>query len=476
MAMKKNWHLIILAILFFLTLCYFGTKRVISVNIWNKWEITTNFFNTENTIDIFDTTKVHEIKILMPDNEYKNMIDTYIKTSEKDWYKADIIIDGITIYDVGIRLKWEYSLKQLLLGNWIKKSNSWQKNYELQLPLLIKFNKYVNQTYQKHEMISLRIWLTWLMWIDSTLLSEPYTYKLYQALWQPAPKTSYGSVQINWKNSKLFLISELPEDKYFIQKRFWNDNWILYKAWNFVNFVYLWEDPSLYTNYFTQKTRVNDYDFAPLIKMLKFITETDNEEFEKNIDNYIDIESVITLLAIDNFVWNNDSFGDMWSNYYLYYNLWEQKFYILTWDQNLALWIAWWGLWWHPQWPMIQPGLKNERPIIPKLTWEYREKIEWLGKDWYNILKQRLLNNEKFKTMYNDIYNKIEQIALDSDFSESFFKEWSDTFLMYNKNNQLISERIYEQWLQRLKNYLENMKRYKNQTDFNNKKTIPVNN
>jgi spore coat protein CotH len=47
---------------------------------------------------------------------------------------------------------------------------------------------------------------------------------------------------------------------------------------------------------------VNDYDLAPLIRMLKFVTESDDEEFEAEIDNYIDVESVLTLLAIDSFV------------------------------------------------------------------------------------------------------------------------------------------------------------------------------
>ena len=36
--------------------------------------------------------------------------------------------------------------------------------------------------------------------------------------------------------------------------------------------------------------------------MLKFITESDNESFEQEIDNYIDVKSVISLLAIDAFV------------------------------------------------------------------------------------------------------------------------------------------------------------------------------
>jgi spore coat protein CotH len=36
----------------------------------------------------------------MTDEEYKDMIDTYASTSEKDWYKTDITIDGVTVYDV----------------------------------------------------------------------------------------------------------------------------------------------------------------------------------------------------------------------------------------------------------------------------------------------------------------------------------------------------------------------------------------
>ena len=470
MAMKKNWYLIIIALIFLLVLCYFGTKRVISINIWDKWEITTNFFNIENTIDLFDTTKVHEIKILMPDNEYKNMTDTYINTSEKDWYKANIIIDGVTIYDVGIRLKWEYSLKQLLLENWIKKSNSEQYKYESQLPLLIKFDKYIDQIYQKHEMISLRVGL---MWSDPTLLPETYSYKLYKTLWQPAPDTSYWAVQINGKDTKLFLISELPEDKYFIEKWFWDDNWIMYKAWNFVNFIYLWDDPTLYSNAFKQKTMINNYDLAPLIKMLKFITESDNEEFEKNIDNYIDIKSVITLLAIDTFVWNNDSFGGMWSNYYLYYNLWKQKFYILTWDQNLALWTAWWNLWWFS----MHQELQSNKPITPKFTWWNAINGKWLmWNNGFNILKIRLLTNETYRTMFYDTYENVETIALDTDFSDKLFEEWSNTFLNYNKKNQLIPEIAYKQWIGRLKNYLENMLRYRTQKNLNNRKTTLINN
>jgi len=42
MTLKRNWHLIVIAVLFLLVLCYFGTNRVISVNISDKGEIKAN--------------------------------------------------------------------------------------------------------------------------------------------------------------------------------------------------------------------------------------------------------------------------------------------------------------------------------------------------------------------------------------------------------------------------------------------------
>jgi len=589
LTMKRYWYLILIGALFFWVLVYYWTYRVISVNIWDKWEVTTDYYNIENTIDLFDSTQVHEIKILMTDEEYKNMIDTYANTSEKDWYKTDVIVDWVLVSDVWIRLKWNSSLwwmwkngwgwpsvsgvdrgKKWWFANWdnmmwgfhgnmerkwVKnwfpwernkeftwaKTSSWVNmedvgwftqdfsfetlgwgkdmpfpwafewwsfwpwmmsgdgiNYDSQLPLFIRFDKYVDQTYQWHTMISLRVGG---MGSDATLLAEPYSYELYQEVWQPAPETSYGSVLIDWNDAELFIISELPEDKYYIQKWFGDDNGILYKAWNFVDFSYQWEDPTLYSDSFTQKTRVNDYDLSPLIRMLKFVTESDDEEFEEKIDNYIDVKSVLTLLAIDDFVWNSDSFGWMWSNYYLYYHLWEQRFYLLTWDQNLAFGGMWWGfgwgwwpwwmwgwfpwrnseLWtWENMWEMPDFewfGFDNwEMPTPPDFQWwemwwfpgwdfpwgdfpgwNNWERKWWFG-NWSNTLKTRLLANEKFKAMYDEIYAQIEEIALNSDFSENFFSEWSKAFNDYSDSENLVSESSYSQGLEKLKSYLENKK------------------
>lgn len=89
--------------------------------------------------------------------------------------------------------------------------------------------------------------------------------------------------------------------------------------------------------------------------------------------------------------------------------------------------------------------------------WEDWER-KWPGMNGDNLLKTRLLANEKFKAMYDEIYAKIEEIALNSDFSENFFNEWTNAFYKYNSSKELVTESAYSQWVEKLKSYLENKK------------------
>ena len=96
------------------------------------------------------------------------------------------------------------------------------------------------------------------------------------------------------------------------------------------------DDPTLYTSIFEQATNEKDDDSAQLIRRLKFVTESSTGDFVEHIDEYIDVDSVLHILAIDTLLQNNDSFGGAGNNYYLYYCKTENKFYMLTRDQNLA--------------------------------------------------------------------------------------------------------------------------------------------
>src|SRR5690606_11657825 len=55
----------------------------------------------------------HEISLEYDEDDYQQMVETFKDSGEKEWIKADITIDGVTIADVGIRLKGNSTLQSL---------------------------------------------------------------------------------------------------------------------------------------------------------------------------------------------------------------------------------------------------------------------------------------------------------------------------------------------------------------------------
>jgi len=350
------------------------------------------------------------------------------------------------------------------------------------LPLLIKFDKYVDgQTYQWRSQIALRkAWFS-----DTTLLAEPAAYAVYQSLWQPAPETSYGHIQIDGKEPHLYIVSEVVDDEIYLNRYFSGDDGILFKVDSFSSFSYLGEDPTLYTEIFEQATNENDDDSAQLIDMLKFVSQSTTWEFAEHINEYIDVDSVLYILAIDTFMSNSDSFGGAGNNYYLYYCKSEQKFYMLTRDQNLAFWWMWWWMWgmWSgmqmPGWGQLPPGVttgdmekfmarmwSGERQTPPEMNGNINERTEWMEENiwWWmwssktNDLKDRLLANETFKKHYDEIYEQIKEKIYTEWILDTFFDTRTSTFLARNNTHELIKKETYTQWVEKLKSFLQQRK------------------
>jgi hypothetical protein len=53
----------------------------------------------------YDGPDFRNIQILISDADYEQMITTYQETGLKDYFHADVIIDGVRVNNVGLRLK-----------------------------------------------------------------------------------------------------------------------------------------------------------------------------------------------------------------------------------------------------------------------------------------------------------------------------------------------------------------------------------
>ncbi len=118
---KRNYPIILLCIAVLSILAFvLGNERVIAYATKSSATATdtttTNGIDYTNDINLFDDTVVHSIQVIMADEDYDSMITTYQETGLKEYFQADVIIDGVRINDVGIRLKGNASLRTALGG------------------------------------------------------------------------------------------------------------------------------------------------------------------------------------------------------------------------------------------------------------------------------------------------------------------------------------------------------------------------
>lgn len=412
---RRSYPIIVLIIIVLSILIFvIGDQRVIAYTTSSNSNLSTLKTGTgidfTNNVAVLDDSIVHRIEVLMADDAYDKMISTYQQTGLKEYFKVDVIIDGIRINEVGIRLKGNASLRtsvgggmggpgggRNIQGGFPDRQGFQQQlpqdgqlpglpggrempegfqmpnpeefpqdgqvppmlenqlreipeNFqipgnqefermnpfgstggEVKIPYMIKFNEFIEgQTYQGYTTIALR---TYGASSDAALLQEPLTNYIARIAGIPATNTAFTGFKINEEDEKLYVISELVNQVY-LNQNFSNPNGILYKAELGSTLNYKGDDPSSYADSFTQQTRKNDADLLPLISFMKFLEESDDQAFESELPEWLDVDSFATYLAVNALVVNTDSMIGMNNNFYLYYDDVAGIFSVLIWDAN----------------------------------------------------------------------------------------------------------------------------------------------
>jgi spore coat protein CotH len=535
--LKRNYWIIVDLILIIIACFFIGSLRIISYNLNEGEDLGIEGKNYDNDIYLYDDSVIHEIEIGLSENEYEEMVRTYQNNGEKEYFRTYITIDGVTIPDVGVRLKGNLTLRQTLGGdgNGQEMPNRGGDMGNIQMPLqmmqgignkeglakeeifttikekgiieyfkntnhnlpntnedeifstfkekgivglliaisdnngnyppfLIKIDEFIEgQTYQGFSEIAVRLGS------DDALLGELVAYYIHRQVGQIVPEASYAIVETAENEPSLYVICEHIDEKY-IERNFINSDGILYKAGNFVGFEYLGEDPTLYYELFEQKTNKNDDDLSSLISFLKFVSESSDEEFESQLSQWLDIDSFIRMMALDNLLSNNDSFVGMGSNYYLYYDKKTKKFTMLSWDMNLAMG----GM------GGMMKSRSNDTEGAPEFNFNNKNNIanteseeenqavfeEWLkngGVDFKNngpggqnsnTLKERFFANETFTLKYNKEYEKLKEIIFNNNLAFDKINELSQVFTNYNAKNNIIKQSDYDEGVETIKSFI----------------------
>jgi spore coat protein CotH len=290
-----------------------------TLSTW-EWE------GEEKEITFFDEM-FHDIDLEIDPDDYDSMILTYTETGEKDYFSAVITIDGITIENVGIRVKGNSSL---MSATGVRGGQN--ENYDI--PFLIKFNEFVeDQNYMGYTQLALRAQFN-----DPTAMQEMLSYEIIEAMGINAPSSVYATISLNGEKENLYIVAEVITDEYLVEHM--DDDEDLGDLFKVSGgghgggpFGYSSDDPTDYGNY-ELKTNENDSDLYDLIELFKFIDESSDEEFIENIEDYLDIDAFIEYIAFCNVLLNLDSVAGNGNNWYIYQDPDTEQFLVIPWDLN----------------------------------------------------------------------------------------------------------------------------------------------
>ena len=114
---RRHYRVVLLlALVLAVLVAGLGKQRIIAYNLISDSGDAGSSRSNAAAGALFDDSAVHTVQILIKPADYEQMISTYRQTGEKDWFHADVVIDGTRVNDVGIRLKGNASLRTALGG------------------------------------------------------------------------------------------------------------------------------------------------------------------------------------------------------------------------------------------------------------------------------------------------------------------------------------------------------------------------
>ncbi|MET8620159.1 CotH kinase family protein [Streptomyces albidoflavus] len=339
------------------------------------------------TVDLYDTSASHTIQLTYQQTDFDKMMKEFKEDGTKDWIKADLVVDGVYLNDVGIRLKGNSTLMSLRgnkgmpgggnmppgaprgegagrqaqdgrtggagggdaetgapgggagpggaggraggPGGMVQYDLSAEKPEEL--PWLVKIDEYVEgRAYQGEREISLRPGAN-----GQVPLNEALSLSLTDTSGQKAERYAFTSVEVNDRPAVTRLMVENPDTDY-ADGTDDDSNAVLYKARAGGDFSYQGDDPSEYESAFKQLNKKGSQDLEPVMKLIKWAENASDEEFARDLDQYVDVESLAAYVATQNLLLNFDDMAGPGKNYLLRYDLDTKKFTVLGWDYNLT--------------------------------------------------------------------------------------------------------------------------------------------
>lgn len=151
----------------------------------------------------------------------------------------------------------------------------------------------------------------------------------------PAPRCTYANVYVNGTHWGFYILVEQVNTT-FIDKWFIENNGNLFKGDPQGTLQWYGNNPTIYYPKYELKTNetVNDWTF--LIKLINIINNKPATEFQDSLESVLTTSLYIKSWAFNILFANLDSYQGSGHNYYIYHDLFYNRFGWIVWDVNEA--------------------------------------------------------------------------------------------------------------------------------------------
>ena len=241
---------------------------------------------------IFSDTSLPEIHISIDSNHLTNILKSVHSDEE---YPAEFIFlrDNVadTVSNVGFRIR----------GNTSR--NSRKKSFKISFDTFVDGREY-------HGLDKLNINGEH---NDPSIIRSKLSWDIFKGMNVPSPRSNHVKLYINQKYYGLYINVEHIDNE-FVEDRFGSDAGNLYKALYPADLTYLRDDPENYKamsggrSIYELKTNEHLNDYSDLASFIIFMHKSSDSEFKAKIRDYINVDGVLRVLAVD-------ILTGMWDNY-----------------------------------------------------------------------------------------------------------------------------------------------------------------
>jgi spore coat protein CotH len=274
---------------------------------------------------LFNSHELQRVDLRVHSTDWEKLKQSF---QENTYYPADLVFNGQTVRNAGIRSRGLGSRSGTKPG------------------LRVDFDRYAtDQTF-----LGLKSFVLDNLTQDPSTVKETVTMKLFARLGIPAPREAHVRLYVNDQYAGLYAAVE-SIDKRFLARIFGivaedtqNDGYLF--EFNYVDpwqFSYLGADLEQYKLRFDAKTKENKSDqekLGPIEELVRLANDLPAEQYMPTLDERLDLRAFMRYVAGQSFIAQNDGFLGYagMNNFYFYRLERSQQHVFIAWDEDNGFW------------------------------------------------------------------------------------------------------------------------------------------